>query len=267
MAASPDIDPEKHTLLIHGMVDRPTMFTVADLKRFPSRSVIHFMECSGNGGRSYRDRTIEDSTPQEVDGLTSTSEWIGVPLATLMREVGADAGATWILAEGADAAVMTRSIPMSKVIDNALIAYGQNGEALRPEQGYPVRLFLPGWEGSSSVKWIRRIEVDDEAFMTREETSKYTDPAAGRHGASIQLHDGHEVDHHLPSLPRHVIRARVVGDLRTGVERPRQDRAGRDHDRRRPDVGGTPSCRIRCCRSATRGSARRSTGRERKPSS
>ena len=172
----PDIDPERHTLLIHGMVDRPTMFTVADLKRFPSRAVIHFMECSGNGGGSYRDRTTEERTPQEVDGLTSTSEWIGVPLATLMQEVGVPTEATWILAEGADAAVMTRSIPMSKVMDDALIAYGQNGEALRPEQGYPVRLFLPGWEGSSSVKWIRRIEVGDEAFMTREETSKYTDP-------------------------------------------------------------------------------------------
>ena len=172
----PEIDPQRHTLLIHGMVDRPTMFTVADLKRFPSRSAIHFMECSGNGGRSYRDRTTEDRSPQQVDGLTSTSEWIGVPLATLMQEVGAHADAAWILAEGADAAVMTRSIPMSKVMDDALIAYGQNGEALRPEQGYPVRLFLPGWEGSSSVKWIRRIEVGDEAFMTREETSKYTDP-------------------------------------------------------------------------------------------
>ncbi len=172
----PDIDPERHTLLIHGMVDRPTMFTVADLKRFPSRSAIQFMECSGNGGRSYRDRTTEDRTPQQLDGLTSTSEWIGVPLATLMQEVGAHADAAWILAEGADAAVMTRSIPMSKVMDDALIAYGQNGEALRPEQGYPVRLFLPGWEGSASVKWIRRIEVGDEAFMTREETSKYTDP-------------------------------------------------------------------------------------------
>ena len=172
----PDIDPERHTLLIHGMVDRPTMFTVADLKRFPSRSTIQFMECSGNGRGSYYNRTPEDRTPQQLDGMTSTSEWTGVPLATLMREVGVHADATWILAEGSDAAVMTRSVPMAKVMDDALIAYGQNGEALRPEQGYPVRLFLPGWEGSASVKWIRRIEVGDEAFMTREETSKYTDP-------------------------------------------------------------------------------------------
>ena len=171
----PDIDPEKHTLLIHGMVDRPTMYTVADLKRFPSRAVIHFLECSGNGGRSFRDRTTEDRTPQDVDGLTSTSEWIGVPLAMLMREVGAHADATWTLAESADAAVMTRSVPMSKVMDDALIAYGQNGEALRPEQGYPLRLFLPGWEGSANVKWIRRLEIGDKAFMTREETAKYTD--------------------------------------------------------------------------------------------
>ena len=115
-------------------------------------------------------------TPQLIDGLTSTSEWTGVPLATLFREVGVKPGAKWLLAEGADAAVMARSIPMDKAAEDALIAYGQNGEALRPEQGYPARLLLPGWEGNANVKWIRRIEIADRPFMTREETSKYTDP-------------------------------------------------------------------------------------------
>lgn len=176
----PAIDPQQYSLLIHGMVDRPLVFTLADLRRFPARSVIRMMECSGNGGRAYRrEGSSTDQTPQQIDGLTSTSEWTGVPLATLLREAGASPKAKWILAEGMDAAVMTRSIPIEKAYDDALIAYGQNGEPLRPEQGYPVRLFLPGVEGNASIKWLRRLELADQPFMTREETSKYTDPLPG----------------------------------------------------------------------------------------
>jgi sulfane dehydrogenase subunit SoxC len=171
----PEIDPKAYSLLIHGMVDRPTVFTLADLKRFPAVSRTHFLECSGNfGGRTAN----TELTPQQIAGLTSTSEWTGVALATLFREVGARPKATWFLAEGQDAAVLTRSVPITKAYDDALIAYGQNGEAIRPEQGYPARLFLPGWEGNASVKWLRRIELSDRPFMTREETSKYTDPMA-----------------------------------------------------------------------------------------
>jgi sulfane dehydrogenase subunit SoxC len=173
----PTIDPKRYSLLIHGMVERPTVFTLADLKRFPAKSVIRFIECSGNGGRAYRrGEGTAELTPQQIDGLTSTSEWTGVPLATLFREVGASPKASWFLAEAMDAAVFTRSIPMEKAFDDAMIVYAQNGEALRPEQGYPARLFLPGFEGSSSVKWLRRLELATEPFMTREETSKYTDP-------------------------------------------------------------------------------------------
>jgi sulfane dehydrogenase subunit SoxC len=171
----PEIDPKSYSLLIHGMVERPMVFTLADLKRFPSLSRVHFLECSGNfGGRG----ATTELTPQQIAGLTSTSEWTGVPLATLFREVGARPQATWFLAEGGDAAVLTRSIPVAKALDDALIAYGQNGEAIRPEQGYPARLLLPGWEGNANVKWIRRIELSDRPFMTREETSKYTEPMA-----------------------------------------------------------------------------------------
>jgi sulfane dehydrogenase subunit SoxC len=171
----PEIDPKNYSLLIHGMVERPMVFTLADLKRFPAVSRVHFLECSGNfGGRG----TATDITPQQLAGLTSTSEWTGVALATLFREVGAHPQAKWFLAEGQDAAVLTRSIPVSKAYDDALIAYGQNGEAIRPEQGYPARLFLPGWEGNASVKWLRRIKLSDRPFMTREETSKYTEPMA-----------------------------------------------------------------------------------------
>ncbi len=173
----PTIDPKRYSLLIHGMVDRPLVFTLADLKRFPARSIIRFIECSGNGGRAYRREGLTGQlTPQQIDGLTSTSEWTGVPVATLFREAGVSPKATWFLAEGGDAAVMTRSIPVAKGLEDALIAYAQNGEALRPEQGYPARLLLPGYEGNACVKWIRRIELADQPFMTREETAKYTDP-------------------------------------------------------------------------------------------
>ncbi|HTJ14340.1 MAG TPA: sulfite dehydrogenase [Dinghuibacter sp.] len=165
----PTIDPFKYELLIHGMVERPTVFTLRDLRRFPSVSRICFLECSGNF-RSGK----PNMTAQEICGLTSQAEWTGVLLSTLLREVGVHPSATWFLAEGSDAAVMTRSIPLHKGWDDAMIAYGQNGEALRPEQGYPARLLLPGWEGNTNVKWIRRIEVSDGPFMTREETAKYT---------------------------------------------------------------------------------------------
>jgi sulfane dehydrogenase subunit SoxC len=164
------IDPTKYELLIHGMVERPMKFTLADLKKFPSFTRICFLECAGN----FRTGK-EEMTPQDILGLTSQSEWTGVMLSTLLREVGVSDKASWFLAEGSDASLMTRSIPR-KGWDEAIIAYGQNGEALRPEQGYPARLLLPGWEGNTNVKWIRRIEISDQPFMTREETSKYTYP-------------------------------------------------------------------------------------------
>ena len=176
-AGVPAIDPERYRLLVHGMVEHPTVFTLGDLKRFPSRSQICFLECSGNGGAGYRE-IKKESTPQQVDGLTSTSNWTGVPLSILFREVGVKSGARWFLAEGQDAAVMARSIPLAKAWEDAMVAYAQNGEPLRPEQGYPARLLLPGWEGNTQVKWLRRIEVADQPFMTREETAKYTDPLA-----------------------------------------------------------------------------------------
>jgi sulfane dehydrogenase subunit SoxC len=176
-AGVPAIDPHDYKLLIHGMVERPTVFNLEALTRFPSVSRLHFLECSGNGSASYRG-SRPDLSPQLVDGLTSTSEWTGVSLATLFREVGVKSGATWFLAEGGDAALMARSIPIAKAWDDGLVVYGQNGEALRPEQGFPARLLLPGWEGNTNVKWIRRIEISDRPFMTREETSKYTDPLA-----------------------------------------------------------------------------------------
>jgi sulfane dehydrogenase subunit SoxC len=170
-AGIPDIDPERYELLIHGMVKRPMKFSLHDLKRFPSVTRTCFIECAGN----FRTGK-EEMTPQEILGLTSQSEWTGVMLSTILREVGVDPKSTWFLAEGFDAAILTRSIPVTKAFDDAMIAYAQNGEAIRPAQGYPARLLLPGWEGNTNVKWLRRLEFSDQPWMTREETSKYTYP-------------------------------------------------------------------------------------------
>jgi sulfane dehydrogenase subunit SoxC len=172
-AGVPTIDPTRHTLVLHGLVDRAMLYTLADLQRFPSISRIMFLECSGNTAWG---EGPTDSTAQSLHGLTSTSEWVGVPVSTLLREVGVQSAAKWVLAEGADAAVMTRSVPIEKLMDDAFIAWGQNGEAMRPAQGYPMRLMLPGWEGNINIKWLRRLKFGAEPFETREETSKYTDP-------------------------------------------------------------------------------------------
>ena len=167
------IDPAKHMLYVHGMVKQPRKFTMADIRRFPALSRTMFIECSGNGLTEWSKPTMK--SVQGTHGLTSCSEWTGVPLATVLREAGLRTDAKWLLAEGGDASVMTRSIPMAKALKDCLVAYGQNGEALRPEQGYPLRLIVPGYEGNTHIKWLRRIEVSDSPFMTREETSKYTD--------------------------------------------------------------------------------------------
>src|SRR5262247_524795 len=170
----PDIDPDKHRLLIHGLVKRPLIFTVDALLRYPMVSHIHFLECAGNSGIMYG-ATPPTLTCGQVHGMVSCSEWTGVPLRLLLEEAGADPSAPWLLAEGADSAAMSRSVPMAKAMDDAFLALYQNGERLRPENGYPVRLFLPGYEGNMSVKWLRRLKVAPTPTMTKDETSKYTD--------------------------------------------------------------------------------------------
>lgn len=173
----PAIDPSKHRLLVHGLSDRQLVFTLADLERLPSVSRIHFLECSGNGRAAFRDPKPA-MTPQEVDGLVSNGEWTGVLLATLLRQAGVRAAARWVIAEGSDSAKLTRSVPLEKAMDDAIVAYAFNGEPLRPSNGYPVRLLLPGFEGNMSVKWLRRLELSDQPLMARDETSRYTDPLA-----------------------------------------------------------------------------------------
>lgn len=172
-AGIPDIDPEQHRLVIHGLVERPLSFSLNDLLRFPAVSRVHFLECAGNSGSEWR--PARKLTVQSLHGLLSCCEWTGVSLGTLLQEVGVAPEAKWLLAEGADAAAMTRSVPLDKALDDALIVYAQNGEMLRPEQGYPLRLLLPGWEGNISVKWLRRLKLGTTPWQTRQETSKYTD--------------------------------------------------------------------------------------------
>ena len=156
----PDINPEDHRLMIHGMVDRPLIFTLEELKRLPSVTRLHFIECAGN--RSNR----RHKTVQETHGMTSCAEWTGVLLSTLLNEAGVQEDGDWIVAEGVEEVKGASSIPMSKAMEDCLICYGMNGEAVRPQQGYPLRLLVPGFEGILSVKWLRRIKVVDQFYMT-----------------------------------------------------------------------------------------------------
>jgi len=170
----PDIDPARHRLTIHGLVERPLSFSLERLHRYPQVARIQFLECSGNSGGM-----IAADPPQAgcgaIHGLISTSEWAGVPLAVLLEECGLQASARWAIADGADAAMMSRSIPLAKLLDDAIVALYQNGEPLRPSNGYPMRLFVPGWEGNMCVKWLRTLRVSDVPAMTKDETSRYSD--------------------------------------------------------------------------------------------
>jgi sulfane dehydrogenase subunit SoxC len=181
-AGVPLIDPARHTLLVHGLVGRATIFSLDDIKRFPQVTRVHFIECAGNGvlawGGNAFGKPDPALTPQRVAGMMSNSEWTGVPLRVLLEEAGAKPEATWLLAEGGDACLMARSIPVAKAHEDALVVWAQNGEPLRPEQGFPIRLLLPGWEGNTNVKWLRRLELGTRPWMTRWETATYTDPLA-----------------------------------------------------------------------------------------
>lgn len=172
----PDIDPREHRLMIHGMVDRPLIFTVDELRRLPSVSRAHFVECnadSATAGPGGAARIAPNATVQDTHGFTSCSLWTGVPLSVLLNQAGVKKSATWIVAEGAEESKHAKSIPLEKAMDDCLVAYGQNGEAIRPQQGYPLRLLVPGWEGINNVKWLRRIKLVDEPYMGMMEATKY----------------------------------------------------------------------------------------------
>ncbi|MDE5443875.1 sulfite dehydrogenase [Bradyrhizobium sp. CSA207] len=183
----PDLDPAKHRLLVHGMVRKPLVFNVDDLKAMPSVSRTVFIECTGNGWENWH-RADENLTVQNTHGLVSTNEWTGVPLRFLIDLVAKDRDSTWMLAEGSDAAGVARSIPLTdEILNEAFVAYGQNGEPLRPAHGFPLRLVMPGFEGNLNIKWLRRLEFGDRPWMTRWETARYTQLQANGKAIQFQL--------------------------------------------------------------------------------
>jgi len=172
-APTPDIDPKQHRLLIHGRVDRPLIFTLDELKRLPAVTRVHFLACAGSSYLALNTRQSA-KTAQETHGGTSCAEWTGVPLSILLKEAGVQKTGTWIIAEGAESRKLQSSFPVTKAMDDVLVAYSQNGEAVRPELGDPLRLIVPGWEGIRNVKWLRRIMVSDGPGHMKYESTIYT---------------------------------------------------------------------------------------------
>lgn len=168
-----ELAKQDYRLMINGMVETPLIFTYDDLERFPRENHVYFCECAANTGMEWAGAQLNGA--QFTHGMIHNMEYTGVPLRTLLEEAGYDMAGKWVYVEGADASSNGRSIPMEKALDDVLVAFKANGEALRKEHGYPVRLVVPGWEGNMWVKWLRRIEVMDRPVESREETSKYTD--------------------------------------------------------------------------------------------
>jgi sulfane dehydrogenase subunit SoxC len=169
----PDIDPAKHRLAVHGLVKQPLVFDLDALARYPMVSRTHFVECGGNSAPLYSKDPVQGNV-QAIHGLLSCSEFTGVKLSTLLDEAGIDPKAKWLVAEGADGPSMNRSIPMTKALDDALVALYQNGERIAPANGYPMRLLVPGYEGNMNVKWLHRIKLVEEPVMAINETLQYT---------------------------------------------------------------------------------------------
>ena len=183
----PDIDPAQHRLLIHGLVQKPLVFSVDDLKRMPSVTRVVFIECTGNGWENWK-KADPDLTVQNTHGLVSTNEWTGVPLKFLIGLAGKEKNSNWMLAEGGDGAGVDRSIPLTdEIVNEAFVAYGQNGEPLRPAHGFPMRLVMPGFEGNLNIKWLRRLKFGTEPWMTRWETARYTQLLANGKARQFQL--------------------------------------------------------------------------------
>ena len=174
-AGIPNIDPAQHKLVIHGMVKQPLMFTLESLSRYSLVTRVGFTECGGNSAPLFSNEPIQADL-QALHGLSSCAEWTGVPLWTLLEEAGVDPKAKWIIAEGADSPHLSRSVPLAKVMDDAMVAMYQNGERIQPGQGYPMRLWLPGYEGNMNVKFLRRVQVTDQPGMTYYESKIYSDP-------------------------------------------------------------------------------------------
>ena len=189
-SGAPDIDPEQHRLVIHGLVRQPLTFTLDALARYPMVSRMAFVECGGNSAAMWSPEPL-DVGVQQIHGLVSSAEWTGVMLSTLLEETGIDPSAKWLIAEGSDALTPHRSVPIAKALDDAMIALYQNGERIMPGNGYPMRLLLPGWEGNMQVKWLRRIELVDQPAMSIYEARTYTQLLPG--GKAYRFHFLQEV--------------------------------------------------------------------------
>ena len=186
----PEIDAAKHRLTIHGLVDRPMSFSMDDLKRLPSVSRVHFLECHANSSPTIHHTGNANMGPpvQYVHGMSSCSEWTGVPLSVLLNEVGVKKEASWLVSEGADPGKFSHTVPLAKALDDCFIAYGQNGEPLRVEQGYPIRLFVPGFEAPFSVKYLSHIKVVDQPYHTFNEAMNHSIPRDDIGGKSRWYH-------------------------------------------------------------------------------
>jgi sulfane dehydrogenase subunit SoxC len=171
----PAIDPAQHQLLIHGLVKQPLVFTIDELHRYPMTSRTTFIECGGNSAALFSPQPLQAGV-QALHGLASCAEWTGVKLSTLLDETGIDPRATWFVGEGADAPHLSRSVPLSKGLDDAMVVMYQNGEPLMPGNGYPLRLLLPGYEGNMNVKYLRRIKLLTQPQMSFYESKTYTAP-------------------------------------------------------------------------------------------
>ncbi len=232
----PDIDPDQHRLVIHGLVKRPLVFTVEALSRYPMQSHIAFIECAGNG-QALNAPQAQPLNVTAIHGMLGCQEWTGVRLSTLLDEAGVDPSARWVIAEGADSAAMSRSVPLAKAMDDALICLYQNGERVRPSNGYPVRLLLPGFEGNMNVKWLRQLKLVAAPVMARNETSKYTVLLKDEKAWQFVFPDGGEVRHHAPIAGPHVEGAGFLRDFRARLVGQRPHQAGRGLGRRRKELG------------------------------
>ena len=196
-----DVDPTEFRLMINGLVEKEIVLTLDQLKRYPSVTRIHFIECPANGGQEWR--ATQFNSVQFAKGFMASAEWTGVYIKDIIADLGLKPEAQWMLAEGSDNSEMGRTVPIDKVLDDAMLVWGQNGEALRPEQGFPVRLLVPGWEGNLCVKWLKRLEFNSEPFYCKEETAKYT--ALKKSGKAIQHFYANEVNstvtHPSPEKP------------------------------------------------------------------
>jgi sulfane dehydrogenase subunit SoxC len=238
-----EVDPADYRLMMHGLVDKPLIFTLDDLKRMPRVNRAYFCECAANSGMEWRGAQLNGC--QFTHGMVHCVMYTGVPLKVLLDEAGLKPNAKWLLLEGGDAAAMTRSLPLAKALDDCLVAYRMNGEMLLSRERLSGAHRVPGWEGNMWVKWLRRIEVGDQPWHHARGDVEIHRPAGGRQGAPLHLRHGRQVRHHQARARRRRSTTRGHRAVRPRLVGPRQDRARRRVARRRPQLARPPSSTAR----------------------